>query len=68
MAIDSRVTEALPILLKLCQRFEVTKRLHGEYGNDWRPVNQGDYLKMERYVRFAEVFRLLMAKPINCRY
>ena len=39
----------------LLQRFEVTKRLHGEYGANWRPKDPRDYRKMERYVRFAEI-------------
>jgi len=55
---DAALADALQILLRLCQRFEVTKRLHGEYGNDWRPLNLYDYKKLERYVRFAEVLSL----------
>ena len=41
-------------LLHLVQRFEVTKRVHGEYGDDWRAVDRGDYRDMGLYVRFAE--------------
>jgi methionyl-tRNA formyltransferase len=40
---------------RLLQRFEVTKRLHGEYNAAWRPVDPADYGCMERYLRFAEV-------------
>lgn len=39
----------------LLQRFEVTKRLHGEYNAGFRPADLADYRKMERYVRFGEV-------------
>lgn len=55
---EAGITVAMQMLLHLCQRFEVTKRLHGEYGTDWRPVKQDDYQKMERYVRFAEVLSI----------
>jgi len=52
------IATALRMLLHLCQRFEVTKRLHGEYDNDWRPLNHEDYKKIERYIRFAEVLSI----------
>ena len=55
---NSGIEATMQMLLNLCQRFEVTKRLHGEYGNDWRPINQNDYIKMERYIRFAEVLSI----------
>jgi len=50
--------EISSVLDRLVQRFEVTKRLHGEYGPNWRPVDPRDYRRMERYVRFAEVLHL----------
>lgn len=50
--IDPSTWQQLDCLL---QRFEVSKRLHGEYNDQWRPVNPDDYRDMERYVRFAEV-------------
>ena len=43
---------------RLVQRFEVSKRLHGEYDAQWRPVNASDYRPVERYLRFAEVLDL----------
>lgn len=43
------------LLDALLQRFEVTKRLHGEYDAGFRPADLADYRKMERYVRFGEV-------------
>lgn len=50
--------DTLRVLGRLLQRFEVTKRLHGEYGKNWRPTDPKDYRVMERYVRFAEVLEL----------
>ena len=50
--------EIRSVLDRLVQRFEVTKRLHGEYGPNWRPVDPMDYRRMERYVRFAEILHL----------
>jgi methionyl-tRNA formyltransferase len=43
---------------RLVQRFEVSKRLHGEYGADWRPVDPADYHTLERYLCFGEVLEL----------
>ena len=48
----------IPLLDRLVQRFEVSKRLHGEYDEDWRPVDSTDYRSLERYVRFAEILDL----------
>ncbi|PWT75141.1 MAG: hypothetical protein C5B46_03010 [Proteobacteria bacterium] len=45
-------------LERLVQRFEVSKRLHGEYDATWRPVDPADYRSSERYVRFAEILQL----------
>jgi methionyl-tRNA formyltransferase len=45
----------IPLLDRLVQRFEVSKRLHGEYNEQWRPVDTADYRSLERYVRFAEI-------------
>lgn len=52
------INEALAILKQLTQRFEVSKRLHGEYNNDWRPVNQSDFQDLECYILFAESLHL----------
>lgn len=43
------------VLASLIQRFEVTKRMHGEYNSTFRPVDPADYRDLEAYVRFAEV-------------
>ncbi|WP_300442316.1 hypothetical protein [Zoogloea sp.] len=43
---------------RLVQRFEVSKRLHGEYSADWRPVDPADYHTLERYLCFGEVLEL----------
>lgn len=46
------------LLNKILQRFEVTKRLHGDYNENWRPVNNMDYHCIERYINFAEILEL----------
>ena len=46
------------LLDRLVQRFEVTKRMHGEYNERWRPVDHSDYHNLALYVRFAEVLEL----------
>ncbi len=50
--------EGFLLLDRLVQRFEVTKRMHGEYNDRWRPVDQSDYRNLAPYVRFAEVLEL----------
>jgi hypothetical protein len=52
---ESGALEHLSSLDRLVQRFEVSKRLHGEYNEEWRPVDATDYRSLERYVRFAEI-------------
>jgi methionyl-tRNA formyltransferase len=43
------------LLAKLIQRFEVTKRLHGNYSDAFRPTDANDYHEFSRYLEFAEV-------------
>lgn len=43
------------LLAKLIQRFEVTKRLHGNYSDALRPIDASDYHELSRYLQFAEV-------------
>ena len=43
------------LLAKLIQRFEVTKRLHGNYSDSFRPIDASDYHDLSRYLQFAEV-------------
>lgn len=50
--------ELMAELNRLVQRFEVSKRLHGEYDARWRPTDTADYRSMERYVCFAEILDL----------
>src|SRR5262249_48649329 len=50
--------EQVSALDRLVQRFEVSKRLHGEYNERWRPIDSTDYRSLERYVRFAEILDL----------
>ena len=58
----------MQLLNLLVQRFEVTKRLHGEYGETWRPKDPQDYRNMERYVRFAEVLHLAYSLTVSLPY
>jgi methionyl-tRNA formyltransferase len=60
--------DALQLLERLLQRFEVTKRLHGEYNADWRPTDPHDYRAVERYVRFAEVLDLAYAQTSRLQF
>lgn len=59
-ALSARPADAgeRPTLDRLVQRFEVSKRLHGEYSADWRPVDPADYHTLERYLCFGEVLDL----------
>lgn len=52
------------LLAKLIQRFEVTKRLHGNYSDAFRPTDADDYHDLSRYLRFAEVL-VAAYKPGN---
>lgn len=47
--------EALAVLARLLQRFEVTKRLHASYNTHWRPEDLASFYGTERYLRFAEL-------------
>ena len=60
--------ETMRVLGRLLQRFEVTKRLHGEYGENWRPTDPQDYRVMKRYVRFAEVLELAYSSSAALPY
>jgi methionyl-tRNA formyltransferase len=56
------------LLDALLQRFEVTKRLHGEYNAGFRPTDLADYRKMERYVRFGEVLDAAYGETTSLPY
>ncbi|WP_275099280.1 hypothetical protein [Sedimenticola hydrogenitrophicus] len=56
------------IIDKLLQRFEVSKRLHGEYNTNWRPVDPTDYDSSERYVLFAELMDLAFQSSGKLQY
>lgn len=43
------------LLDRLIQRFEVSKRVHAEYNDEFRPSDPEDYRDLGRYLRFAEV-------------
>lgn len=60
--------DTMRILGHLLQRFEVTKRLHGEYSANWRPIDPQDYRVIERYVRFAEVLEFAYSSSTALPY
>lgn len=53
---------------RLLQRFEVTKRLHGEYNERWRPVDETDYKPLGRYVDFAGALQAAYARTGKLQY
>lgn len=53
---------------RLVQRFEVTKRVHGAYGAEWRAVDREDYRDLGRYLSFAEVLDLAYARTSSLVY
>lgn len=53
---------------RLLQRFEVSKRLHGEYSAYWRPIAAAEYDGMERYLRFAEMVDLAYQASTRLQY
>ena len=53
---------------KLLQRFEVSKRLHGEYNANWRPIDPSDYEHNERYLLFAELINLAFETSGKLQY
>jgi methionyl-tRNA formyltransferase len=60
--------ESWSSLDRLLQRFEVTKRLHGEYNSAWRPCDPADYTAPQRYLRFAEVLEIAYAATAALPY
>jgi methionyl-tRNA formyltransferase len=56
-----RRTEALRVVDRLVQRFEVTKRIHAAYNEAWRPTDPTDYRRLAGYVLFAEVVDVAFA-------
>jgi len=55
---DAGNAESFAKLDRLLQRFEVSKRVHGAYGDNWRPLDPDDYRCMGRYLRLAELLEL----------
>jgi methionyl-tRNA formyltransferase len=53
---------------RLVQRFEVTKRMHKRYNDDWRPVDADDYRALGPYVRLAEVLELAYVRTHGLQY
>ncbi|MBL1320393.1 MAG: hypothetical protein COA63_004950 [Methylophaga sp.] len=66
--IDGSNNKALELLNNLVQRFEVTKRLHDEYNDNWRPINTKEYNNLERYVKFVEVLDLAYTSTQSLPY
>ncbi|ANN74227.1 hypothetical protein [Bordetella bronchialis] len=53
---------------RLVQRFEVTKRVHAQYNENWRPVDTDDYRALGPYVRLGEVLELAYGKVRRLQY
>jgi methionyl-tRNA formyltransferase len=52
----------------LLQRFEVSKRLHGQYNDAWRPTDPEDFRNLERYLLFAELLVLAYGQTQRLQY
>lgn len=58
-------------LLNLVKRFEVSKRLHANYNEAWKPVDLNDYHSPQRYLLFGEILEQIYAMTnflafLNC--
>lgn len=58
-------------LLNLMKRFEVSKRLHANYTDTWKPVDINDYHSYQRYILFGEILEQAYARThflplLNC--
>lgn len=53
---------------KLTQRFEVTKRIHDAYNENWRACDKGAYKTYELYIRFAELMEMSYKKSEMVQY
>lgn len=60
--------ETVGLLAALVQRFEITKRLHGEYNSNFRPTDPRDYHYLGRYLKFAEVLDTAYASTASLPY
>jgi len=45
-------------LLKLLERFEISKRIHSGYTKKWRTTDQHNFRNLSLYVRFAEALEI----------
>jgi len=54
-------------LLRLVQRFEVTKKIYYEYGPGFRK-GRGDYKRLERYVELAILLAVAYRQSMNLQY
>lgn len=60
--------ESFDDLNKLLQRWEVTKRIHSAYKENWRPVDNKDYKRADHYLIFAELLDLAYGKTRHLPY
>jgi len=60
--------QALATLNRVLQRFEVTKRIHGEYNENWRPVDPQDYHDLDLYLQFSQALDLAYSLTHQLQY
>ncbi len=60
--------DAINTLNRLLQRFEVTKRVHGEYNANWRPVDPQDYHDLNLYLQLARCLDQAYALTSGLQY
>lgn len=56
LSVAPRDGDAWEMLDRLVQRFEVTKRVHDDYREDWRAVDRSSFRAMPAYLELSEAF------------
>ena len=67
-ALAERDKAACALLEKFVKKFEITKRIHETYDADFRAVNRSAFLRIDLYVRAAELFEVAFCATDDLRY
>lgn len=67
-ALAARDKKACALLEKFVKKFEITKRIHESYDADFRAVNGSAFLRVDLYVRAAELFEVGFCETGDLRY